>query len=224
VARGVQRICAAAAVLLSALLMFLLLPTAAQADTRYPVLRQGSRGTAVVTLQRDLRIPADGVYGRQTKRYVISFQRSRHLTGDGIVGARTWQALARLSPNYTHVVSPAVPATPLGINAANLAAAQRGKPYLWGAAGPSRFDCSGLVQYVYRQLGVNIARTTWTQYASLRHVSRASIRVGDLVFLDNLNHVGIYAGWGLMWNAPHTGSYVKLSKIWDSRYLVARVG
>jgi hypothetical protein len=211
-------------VLLGVLIVFLMLPASAHADVQYPLLREGSRGAAVVTLQRDLHIPADGVYGPQTKRYVMSFQSSRHLTGDGIVGVLTWQALARLSPNYTHVVSRQIPPTQLGFKAANLAAAQRGKPYRWGAAGPSRFDCSGLVQYVYRQLGVNIARTTWIQYASLRHVSRSSIRVGDLVFLDNLNHVGIYAGWGLMWHAPHTGSYVKLSKIWDLHFLVARVG
>jgi cell wall-associated NlpC family hydrolase len=207
-------------VLLSVVMALMVLPAAAQAGVRYPVLRPGSHGVSVATLQRDLRIPVDGVYGSQTKRYVMSFQRSRHLTGDGIVGARTWQALAALPGNYTRVVS----ATALGVRAAGLAAAQRGKPYRWGAAGPSRFDCSGLVQFVYKQLGVDIARTTWTQYASLRHVSRAAVRVGDLVFLDNLNHVGIYAGSGLIWNAPHTGSYVKLSKIWDSHYLVARVG
>jgi cell wall-associated NlpC family hydrolase len=205
--------------LLAALVLLVALPSAAQAGTRYPVLHQGARGSSVVTLQRELHISADGVFGKQTKRYVMSFQRSRHLTGDGIVGTRTWQALAAVPGNYTRVVS-----ISLGQQAANLAASERGKPYRWGAAGPSRFDCSGLVQYVYRQLGVSIARTTWTQYASLRHVSRASIRVGDLVFLDNLNHVGIYAGWGMIWNAPHTGSYVKLSRIWDSHYLVARVG
>jgi cell wall-associated NlpC family hydrolase len=205
--------------LIAALVVLLALPSGAQASTRFPVLRQGSRGAAVVTLQRDLHISADGVFGRETKRYVMSFQRSRHLTGDGIVGARTWQALNALSRNYTRVVS-----APLGIRAANLAATERGKPYRWGAAGPNRFDCSGLVQYVYQRLGISIARTTWTQYATLRHVARANIRVGDLVFLDNLNHVGIYAGWGLMWNAPHTGSFVKLSKIWDSHFVIARVG
>ena len=219
--RGVSsrtRAYAFAGVLLSAAVILLMLPSSARASTRYPVLHQGSRGASVVTLQRDLHLAADGVFGQQTRRYVMSFQRSRHLTGDGIVGARTWQALSLLPQNYTRVVS-----APLGTRAVNLVAAERGKPYLWGAAGPNRFDCSGLVQYVYKQLGVRIARTTWTQYASLRHVARASVRVGDLVFLDNLNHVGIYAGSGLIWNAPHTGSFVKLSKIWDPHFLVAQV-
>jgi cell wall-associated NlpC family hydrolase len=175
---------------LAALVILMLLPTSAQASTRYPVLRQGSRGSAVSVLQRDLHISADGIFGRQTMRYVVNFQRSRHLTADGVVGAHTWQALGGSAASYTGVVSSAS----LGQRAANLAAAQRGKPYRWGAAGPSRFDCSGLVQYVFKQLGVSVARTTWTQYASLRHVSRASIRVGDLVFLDNLNHVSMPAG------------------------------
>jgi cell wall-associated NlpC family hydrolase len=218
--RGVKRSFALLGALLAGVVIVLAMPAAAQASSANPVLRQGSRGAAVRVLQSDLHISADGVFGRQTKRYVMSFQRSRHLTGDGIVGARTWQALNALSRNYTRVVSP----SSLGQEAANLAAAERGKAYKWGAAGPNRFDCSGLVQYVYKQLGVSIPRTTWTQYAGLKHVSRTSIRVGDLVFLDNLNHVGIYAGWGMIWNAPHTGSYVKLSKIWDSHYVVARVG
>ncbi|MCW2548506.1 MAG: hypothetical protein JWN96_2966 [Mycobacterium sp.] len=205
--------------LLAALVIVVTMPASAQAGGTNPVLRQGSRGSAVRVLQRDLHISADGVFGRQTRRYVVSFQRSRHLKADGIVGARTWQALGALSTNYTHVVS----SSTLGFQAAALAATERGKPYRWGAAGPSRFDCSGLVQYVYKQLGVSIPRTTWTQYAHLKHVARASIHVGDLVFLDKLNHVGIYAGWGLIWNAPHTGSTVRLSKIWDRNYLVARV-
>jgi cell wall-associated NlpC family hydrolase len=205
---------------LAAAVIAVAMPAGAQAGAGNPVLREGSRGTAVRVLQRDLHISADGIFGAQTRRYVVSFQRSRHLTGDGIVGAHTWQALARISSNYIRVVSRAT----LGAQAVAVAATERGKPYRWGAAGPSRFDCSGLVQYVYKRLGVNIPRTTWTQYAALKHVARASIRVGDLIFLDKLNHVGIYAGRGLIWNAPHTGTTVRLSKIWDRNYLVARVG
>jgi len=80
-----------------------------------------------------------------------------------------------------------------------------------------------LVQYVYRRLGIAVPRTTYAQYARLRHISRTAMEPGDLIFLDRLGHVGIYAGFGFIWHAPHTGTRVKLSLIWDPRYVVARV-
>jgi cell wall-associated NlpC family hydrolase len=111
----------------------------------------------------------------------------------------------------------------LGARAVALAAAQRGKPYRWGAAGPYAFDCSGLVQWVYRRLGVNLPRTTYAQAFVLRHVSHAAARPGDLIFVDHYQHVGIYLGLGAMWHAPHTGSTVRISPIWDRNFVVARV-
>ena len=104
-----------------------------------------------------------------------------------------------------------------------LAAAERGKPYRWAAAGPNAFDCSGLVQYVYRRLGVNLPRTTYAQYADTVHISRSQMQPGDLIFVDGLTHVGIYAGYGFMWHAPHTGARVQLSLIWDRHYRVTRI-
>jgi cell wall-associated NlpC family hydrolase len=203
--------------LLVAAAVLVALPATAEA-AGHPSLRQGSRGPSVVVLQSNLHIAADGVFGRQTKRYVMNFQRAHRLTADGIVGPRTWWTIGAANMARRRTA-----ASSLGVRAVALAAAQRGKPYRWGAAGPNRFDCSGLVQYVFARLGVRVPRTTWTQYAALQHVSRNAARVGDLVFLDRLNHVGIYAGYDLIWNAPHTGSVVKLSKIWDRHYVVARV-
>ena len=216
--------------LLTALLLLTLLPAsgAAAAST---VLRQGSRGAAVVVLQRDLHIAADGDFGAQTKRAVIAFQRRHHLTADGVVGARTWAALGG-APHLsapTRTVSTRRPAPVYGVSSATLtaavrlAAAQRGKPYRWAAAGPSSFDCSGLVQYVYRHLGVSLPRTTTAQYNAGIHIARSQMQPGDLIFVDGLGHVGIYAGFGFMWHAPHTGDHVRLSLIWDRRYRVVRV-
>jgi cell wall-associated NlpC family hydrolase len=111
----------------------------------------------------------------------------------------------------------------VGTAALRLAAAQRGKPYRYGAAGPNSFDCSGLVQYVYRRAGVSVPRTTYTQYAAAIHIPRSQMRLGDLIFVDGLSHVGIYAGFGFIWHAPHTGARVRLSLIWDRNYRVARV-
>ncbi len=196
------------------------------------VLRQGSRGSAVVVLQRDLHLPADGDFGPQTRRAVITFQRRHHLAADGVVGTHTWAALGgapRVSAPVRSVgvrrPAPVVRAVGSAVEtrAVFLAAAQRGKPYRWAAAGPNSFDCSGLVQYVYKRLGVMLPRTTYAQYAAAVHIPRSQMRPGDLIFVDRLGHVGIYAGFGFIWHAPHTGDHVRLSLIWDKRYLVARV-
>jgi cell wall-associated NlpC family hydrolase len=104
---------------------------------------------------------------------------------------------------------------------------QLGKPYRYGAAGPSAFDCSGLVQFVYhRALGYRLPRTAAEQYHASRHISRASLRVGDLVFVkygSYISHVGIYAGHGYWWVAPHTGTVVKLQHIYTSSVVYGRV-
>ena len=108
------------------------------------------------------------------------------------------------------------------------ARAQRGKPYVWGAAGPHAFDCSGLVQYVFRHaLGMRLPKYTDTQYAVTRHIHhRRNLRVGDLVFVRagrHEEHVGIYAGHGRWWVAPHTGSHVKLQRIYRAPHVFSRV-
>jgi peptidoglycan DL-endopeptidase CwlO len=218
--------------LLAAFLLLTLLPVTA-ASAASVVLRQGSRGSAVVVLQRDLHLRADGAFGPQTKQAVIAFQRRHHLAADGVVGARTWAALGGAprtsAPVRTVGVRRPVVAPSYGVNssvetlALRVAASERGKPYRWGAAGPAAFDCSGLVQYVYRRVGVGLQRTTYAQYAAAIHIPRAQMRPGDLIFVDGLSHVGIYAGFGFIWHAPHTGARVRLSLIWDRNYRVARV-
>jgi cell wall-associated NlpC family hydrolase len=105
-----------------------------------------------------------------------------------------------------------------------LAQRLRGRPYVWGAAGPHAFDCSGLVQYVFRHaLGLRLPRSTWSQWKAVRHIHRAQLKPGDLVYLRNLSHVGIYAGKGYWWVAPHTGARVKKQRIWTRRVMFARV-
>ena len=98
-----------------------------------------------------------------------------------------------------------------------------GKPYVWGAKGPSSFDCSGFTSYVYRTaLGIEIGGTTYTQINSGIEVSYADLRPGDLVF-PHSGHVGIYVGGGQMIHAPHTGDVVKVApvyKFWRARRIV----
>lgn len=106
------------------------------------------------------------------------------------------------------------------------AASKKGAPYLWGAVGPTRFDCSGLTKWVYAKAGRTLPRTVAQQYAATIRVSKANRRAGDLVFFMSGGrpyHMGIYAGTGRLWHAPKTGDHVKLSTIWTSAVAYGRV-
>ncbi|WFB83447.1 MULTISPECIES: NlpC/P60 family protein [Streptomyces] len=100
-----------------------------------------------------------------------------------------------------------------GRAAAAFAAAQSkiGTPYVYGATGPSSFDCSGLTSWAYSQAGVGIPRTSEAQTgAGTRISSMGDLQVGDLVFFFNdLHHVGLYAGNGQVLHAPRTGTVVR---------------
>lgn len=99
-----------------------------------------------------------------------------------------------------------------------------GRPYVLGATGPNLFDCSGFTQYVYKQLGYGLSRTTYTQVNQGRYVPRDQLQKGDLVFSNGPasapGHVGIYVGNGQIIHAPRTGDVVKVSPIFN--YTTAR--
>ncbi|MEV0745186.1 NlpC/P60 family protein [Streptomyces sp. NBC_01220] len=89
-----------------------------------------------------------------------------------------------------------------------------GKPYVWGATGPSSFDCSGLTQAAYRSAGVSLPRTTYTQINAGRRVSQSELAPGDLVFFySGVTHVGLYIGNGQMIHAPRPGAPVRVAPI-----------
>lgn len=99
----------------------------------------------------------------------------------------------------------------------NVAYAQLGKPYVWGATGPSTFDCSGLTSYAYRHgAGIEIGRTTWDQLGSGKTISsKYELQPGDLVFTRaDMGHVGIYIGGGNMIHAPRPGKNVEVSSVY----------
>ncbi|MFG2334476.1 C40 family peptidase [Streptomyces sp. NPDC048604] len=111
--------------------------------------------------------------------------------------------------------------------ALGVAASKKGAPYKYGAAGPHRFDCSGLTLYSYKRAGKTLPRTAQQQYNRTRHISASSRTRGDLVFFHSggrVYHVGIYAGNGRIWHSPKTGSWVKLDRIWTSKVWYGRVG
>jgi cell wall-associated NlpC family hydrolase len=96
---------------------------------------------------------------------------------------------------------------------------QLGKPYVWGAAGPDSFDCSGLTQYVWGKAGVYLSHYTGAQWNEGQHVDRSQLQPGDLVFFgSDLHHVGIYVGDSKMIEAPHSGANVQVSYAFRSDY------
>ncbi|MGL5316134.1 MAG: C40 family peptidase [Peptostreptococcaceae bacterium] len=108
---------------------------------------------------------------------------------------------------------------------------QLGKEYVWGATGPDSFDCSGLVQYIYKtSLGKNIPRTSYEQSKYGESVNREDLQVGDLVFFDTMNkgrvsHVGMYIGNNEFIHASNAKDGVKKSTLtgyYDNKYMGAR--
>ncbi|WP_037626801.1 NlpC/P60 family protein [Streptomyces aureus] len=95
------------------------------------------------------------------------------------------------------------------------ARAQIGKPYVWGATGPDSYDCSGLTQAAWKAAGVSLPRVTYDQVNAGTTVSLADARPGDLVFFyDDISHVGLYIGDGMMIHAPKPGAYVREESIY----------
>jgi cell wall-associated NlpC family hydrolase len=107
-----------------------------------------------------------------------------------------------------------------------IASAQSGKPYVYAAAGPSSFDCSGLTSYVFGQVGVSLPHNADAQKSYGVSVSAADALPGDLVvFLSGGYgyHVGIYAGNGYMYDAPHSGTTVGLHQVYSSNVMFRRL-
>ncbi|MFD0362479.1 NlpC/P60 family protein [Nocardia sp. GCM10030253] len=101
-----------------------------------------------------------------------------------------------------------------GLGALAAAVTQTGKAYEWGAAGPFTWDCSALVQWAFRQVGVNLPRTTWQQARVGMPVPFGALSPGDVVVLNrDASHVGIYAGFGQIFNAYDWGVPVGLSPL-----------
>ncbi|MER6142248.1 C40 family peptidase [Streptomyces sparsogenes] len=128
------------------------------------------------------------------------------------------------------VAGPGIPqqaeAASAAAKALQVAASKKGAPYVYGAAGPNRFDCSGLSQYAYKRAGKRLPRTAAAQYNHTRHIRTTSRRGGDLVFFHSgrsVYHVGLYAGRGRIWHAPKPGTVVRLERIWTKKVWYGQV-
>ena len=116
--------------------------------------------------------------------------------------------------NYPDI---AVRGDSLGAQALRWALTRVGDPYVWAAAGPNEFDCSGLVMWAYAQVGISLQHFTGAQWTEGEHVPQSEIEPGDLLFFFNIDHVGLYVGDGLMVDAPTQGQDVQVQPVlWGS--------
>jgi cell wall-associated NlpC family hydrolase len=117
----------------------------------------------------------------------------------------------------------------LGDQAVAIARAYVGTPYVWGGGSPDAgFDCSGLTQYVYGKLGIQLTHYAASQWHEGRRLTAREVRPGDLVFFepgfDGPGHVGIYIGGGKFIDAPHTGDVIRISSFAGSKWAALYVG
>ncbi|MBH0778556.1 C40 family peptidase [Nocardia sp. NEAU-351] len=108
------------------------------------------------------------------------------------------------------------------VKALDAARSKVGAQYSWGAAGPARFDCSGLVQWAYRQAGIELPRTSFEQSHVGAPVAFQNLQPGDIVITNGGGHVGIYAGDGKLLNAVQSGTPVSYTTLSPDDVVTAR--
>jgi cell wall-associated NlpC family hydrolase len=172
--------------------------------------------------------------GRKLRRAVVEERRRqerlrrqallRRLAAERAARAR---AAARASRSWAGAGGAGAPSG-AAARAVAFARAQLGKPYLWGAAGPSSYDCSGLTMAAYRTAGVWLPRVSRAQWGAGPHVGLGSLAPGDLVFFAHntgnpgtIHHVGMYIGGGAMIEAPYSGARVRVASIGRRDYIGA---
>ena len=133
--------------------------------------------------------------------------------GTGAVGdARATRGEERTPA--TAPAGPVVASSSAAQTAVDAALAQRGKAYVWAAAGPGTFDCSGLMEYAYKAAGISLPHSSLAQSMMGTPVAKSALQPGDLVFFYSpVSHVGMYIGNGQMVHAPTAGDVVKVASV-----------
>lgn len=189
---------------------------------------EGEEGDKVLAIQLRLialgyNIPkATGTFDERTTRAVLTYQREARLNQTGTVDEITWHFLMDYGKGGSYGRKDID-------RLLNIAMRFGGVPYVWGGASPAGFDCSGFVQYVFGQVGVQLPRTADVQFELGRKVIQAELKPGDLVFFETYepgaSHDGIYVGDG-KFIAANSGTGVAVVSLadpyWSSKYLGAR--
>lgn len=216
-------------VVLTLFLSLLALPLSAGAAAHKTVpLKVGDHGWKVKTVQIKLnaigmKTPTTGKYTKDLETQVRAFQRSYRLPSTGKVDDTTYFRIqeAAFEKEGIHGIR--------GEDVVRTASRYKGVPYSFGGTTPRAFDCSGYVQYVFRQHKATLPRTADLQYEKGLFVTQRQLKPGDLVFFSTYepgaSHVGIYAGDGLFWNATSSAG-VRLCSLsdeyWRTRYYGAK--
>jgi cell wall-associated NlpC family hydrolase len=149
-------------------------------------------------------------------------------TNPRIVVPSTGSMVVPLPPFSHGHAEPAAEFFSLGSEAVVRAIALLGTPYEFGGNGPDTFDCSGLVRYVYQELGFVVPRTALEQYHAAIAVDLDHLEPGDLLFFrtqgQDVSHVAIYAGSGRFVHAPQTGRVIELRTLDDAYFRQRLVG
>jgi cell wall-associated NlpC family hydrolase len=125
-------------------------------------------------------------------------------------------------PTGSPISAASVPASGRAAAAVRYAMAQVGKAYVYGAAGPSAFDCSGLTMAAWGAAGVGLPHSSSAQYGSGTHISASQLQPGDLVFYYSpISHVGMYIGNGMIVNAENPSSGVRVTGLYSMPYVGA---
>lgn len=216
-------------VVLALFLSLLALPLSAGAAAHKTApLKVGDHGWKVKTVQIKLnaigmKTPTTGKYTKDLETQVRAFQRSHRLPSTGKVDDTTYFRIqeAAFEKEGIHGIR--------GEDVVHTASRYKGVPYSFGGTTPWAFDCSGYVQYVFRQHKATLPRTADLQYEKGLFVTQRQLKPGDLVFFSTYepgaSHVGIYAGDGLFWNATSSAG-VRLCSLsdeyWRTRYYGAK--
>jgi peptidoglycan DL-endopeptidase CwlO len=171
--------------------------------------------------------------GAQAQESSLRAARQAALATQAAAAAERATAAAGSAPSGTQAPSwsrEAGASSTQGDIAANWALTQLGKPYLWGGAGPDRYDCSGLTMMAWARVGVQLLHYTGYQWEEGPHVPLNKLQRGDLLFYatntsdpSTIHHVAVYIGNGMMVNAPFTGAFVRIDSIYAPGGLIGAV-
>ena len=190
-----------------------MIPQVSASVNRFETLSIGDTGKRVKVVKRALgAYPITNRYNQKTRERVRHFQNRHDLRVTGQVNYKTYTIIKRRWDNFKENRSRAYRSI------INTARNQIGDPYVFGAAGPGAFDCSGLIKFVYeRSTRFNLYHQSSAQYKPSERISRSRARPGDLVFFHsngNIYHTAIYAGKNRVIHASRPGTNVHRARIW----------